>query len=173
MNRPVILLLITASLTALFYFFVDAPLCQWLMSEGTSIEPWWFFIPVIVLMISSGIAASILLIDSSNHKLICAVIVVLTPFILIWSGIMDLVSMTAQYLYLGKHPLGWMQEEWMQTQLGWFWLEPEYVCKIPFLPYIISTIKHHQIITTNDMITSSIIGALIIFFIALWLQRLE
>jgi len=171
MSRVTIMLMLSLNvvLTTLFYVLVDAPLCLWLMSEGVALEPWWNYIPILVGMISFGIAGSFLLMRQPRHSPAYALAIMAVPFILIWSGLMDIASMTAQHIYCGSPPLGWLEVEWLQEGAGWFWLEPKLTHGLPFLPYLVSTLCNHGIITTTDVIASSIIGALIVLSIHLFL----
>jgi len=165
MDRLTVLLGLNVAITTLFYVLVDAPLCLWLISEKVPLEPWWFYIPIIVGMISFGMASSFLLVrDPVRYRSIFVLAIMVSPFIMIWSGLMDIASMTAQYIYNGDPPFGWFEVEWLRD-CGWFWLEPRCTYGIPFLPYLISRINQNKIITTPDVIASSVVGALIITII--------
>jgi len=164
------LLLLNTVIGFVFYAVIDATLSLMLLHDGVGIKTWSPYLTFIEVLFSAGVVLSFYVTKNPNwYSVKEAIVVAAMPFVMIWTGLMDVVSATATMFWENKSAFEWVYASW-GYESGWTWLTPRDTFGIPFLPYILSQLGHGVIVDTTDVICGAFIGLLILIF-TLWMVR--
>lgn len=143
--------------SVLFYVFVDAPLCAYVIPEE-QLPVYWVPISLIMFLFTYGMTLGPLLWNFQNKNrqdYIGVILLLATPLILVSSGILDVISASMIEYLNRREPLNWLNYK------NWWWMDPYPINGLPIpwsIPWCVSVILGHAHTLTTDMLIGSTIG---------------
>lgn len=164
-QRMLALALASLTLSVLFYAFVDAPLFGAIIPEGQA-PTYWIPVSLVMFVWIFGITLTPLFwrknfFRTIRENYVGMILLVLTPAILVSSGLLDLISATVIEYVRGNGPLNWLNYP------NWWWMEPYPIGEwsVPWsIAWLVSFISGHEHTLTVDMLIGSATGLGSLFF---------
>jgi len=152
-------ILFVSFLSFVLISFLDGWLTIPLFERGAGWHklPYW----VVSLAISMIIISAFGFIYLRKDKFLSSTLIA-QHWILLWGGLLDMISVTVQQYMRGLRP-----EAWLSNNYTFWWLDPKNTNGVPLLPYLISRYCFGKTQTTG---ISVFVGALVStsFVISLW-----
>ena len=148
-----------------FLFFVFISVADGLFTAATSSamgewDPWlgfWQITMLATLGFFSVLLAAVAFANSA--KLACVVAILVQPWLLVWGGVLDVISLTCQDL-VWRIPF-----QWLNMGFEWVWLDPSgYTMHgVTVLPYIYSRMLGHVHVVSLGMALGAITVLAVMF----------
>jgi len=172
-QRIIVLALVSFISSVVFYALVDATLFGTIISEDQA-PMYWILVSLVMFVLTFGISLTPLFwkknfLQIIREDYVGILLLVVTPAILVSSGVLDLISASVIEHLRGRGPLNWL------NYLNWWWMDPYPVGEwsVPWsIAWLVSFISGHEHTLTVDMLIGSAIGlGLLLFFWALYARH--
>jgi len=142
-----------------FYAFVDATLFGSIIPENQA-PAYWIPVSLIMFLLTFGITLTPLFwrrdfLQTIREDYVGIILLVLTPAILVSSGVLDLISASVIEYVRGRGPLNWLNYP------NWWWMDPYPVGERPIpwsIAWLFALILGHEHTLTVDMLIASATG---------------
>ena len=159
------LALVSLGASVFFYAFVDAPLFGAIIPEDQA-PAYWIPVSLAMFFMTYGITLTPLFwrknfLQTIREDYVAVVLLVVTPAILVSSGVLDLISAWIIECIRGKGPLNWLNYQ------SWWWMDPYPIGEwsIPWsIAWLVSVFSGHEHTLTVDMMIGSAIGLGLLLF---------
>lgn len=179
-RRMLCLAFLTIAFTFIFYV-VDAYICvkgffplnQLGEDPDAAIRYWWIVMPILTGLFAGGIGLGAWYGDykTGREDVIGTILLIVTPFILIWCGIMDLFSCAVMdYMYTGIFGYCWREAWWISRD--WWWMRDPFHLGFGWsLPSWISAFLKSPMTSVWHVVAGAVIGVFLVS--ALWILYLK
>lgn len=165
-QRFVVLALRSLVFSVFFYAFVDAPLFGAIIPEKQA-PVYWIPVSLVMFLLTFGVTLAPLFwrrdfLQTIREDYVGITLLVLTPAILVSSGVLDLVSASVIECVRGKGPLNWLEYQ------SWWWMNPYPIGEWSFpwsIAWLVAFISGHEHTLTVDMLIGSAIGLGLLLFL--------
>jgi len=148
-----------------FYAFVDASLFGAIIPENQA-PAYWIPVSLVMFLLTFGITLTPFFwkknfLQTIREDYVGMILLVVTPAILVSSGVLDLISASVIEYLQGKGPFNWLNYP------NWWWMDPYPLggWSIPWsMAWLVSFISGHEHTLTVDMLLGSAIGLGSLFF---------
>jgi len=166
-ERMGLLALFVATITIVFFAVMDSVMVVYVFdpTESSGIGYYWKLLPFLVAVVAVMAAAGSLLGDYGNwsgEDYVGAFLLILTPLLLGFFGILDIASASMIEQLRGNGFLTWTLGN--HPYDSWWWLGPDQTI-IPLAPWIIATLFERINPNSFDLILSSIMGSVVLLVI--------
>jgi len=160
-----VLAIVSFIFSALFYAFVDGPLFGAIIPENQA-PNYWIPVSLAMFLLTFGITLTPLFwrknfLQTIREDYVGIILLVVTPAILVSSGVLDLISASVIEYINGRGPLNWLNYQ------NWWWMDPYPVGEwsVPWsIAWLVSFISGHEHTLTVDMLIASAIGSCLLLF---------
>jgi len=155
----VVLALLSCAFSVFFYAFIDASLFGVIIPEDQA-SAYWIPVSLMMFLLTFGITLTPLFwrknfLQTIRENYVGITLLVLTPIILVSSGLLDLISASAIECIRGRGSLNWLNYQ------SWWWMDPYPIGEwsIPWsIAWLVSFVSGHEHTLTVDMLIGSVIG---------------